>query len=208
MSSRCPCQPQPLCDSVNNFVCVTIFALQFFACFQVGGWQGYAQSPSEQGAGHPWRYSQALAEGKHFLKACSCPWAKGAQPKHGGDMPVDRGEQSQSRPNYAWLDLNSSCTHPQPGKGPPVRMPLAGLRHQTWAGAVHEVSLEWQKPSKSNTQHQPWWGSLLCEQPHMLPKLEALGAVGMHIPRAVVRAVLGGDGVTIPFVRRKFCCAG
>lgn len=139
MTSRGPCKPQPLCDSVNNFARIAIFALHFFACLQVGGWQDCAWSPSKQKDGHPWRYSHALAEGKHFLKACSHPQAKGDQTKHAGNVSVDRGEQSQSRPNYSWLDLNSSCAHPQPGKGPPVRVPSAGLRHQTWARTVHEV---------------------------------------------------------------------
>lgn len=144
--------------------------------------------------GHPASKKMGIPgdpEGKHFLKACSHPQAKGVQPKHGGDLSVDRGDQFQSRPNYAWLDFHSSCTHHQPGKGPPVCAPLAGLGHQTWARTVHEVLLGWQEPSKSNTQHHRWWGSLLCKQPQTLPELEVLGAPGMQCPQDCRKSITG-----------------
>lgn len=56
------------------------------------------------------------------------------------------------------------------------------------------------KPSKSNTWHQHQWGSLLCQQPQIPPKLRVL--------RASPEQSWEWDRTTFLFVWRKFFCTG
>lgn len=114
-------------------------------------------------------------------------------------MSKDRGERSLSRSNYALLELNSSCTNPQPQKlhpwlslgtrpvlGPCTKCPQDGrstvrTRLSTSTGGAHSfLNIPKCCPSSISSEHQ-----------------------GCSIPRDAVGAALGGDGIAVHLCLEK-----
>lgn len=130
---------------MNNFADITIFALHYkfytyynfctvFFCVPAGWRLTGLHSVTQPGeVGHFWRYSQALAEGEYFLKACLYPWAKLAQQEqHLATAPVGLTPLSAT-PNTTW-----PTEHPQS---------RAGRGQSSLSLCLEKVLLHWVTPS-------------------------------------------------------------